>query len=69
MRQLTKEQLTTELGDYLRGNEIDGLLARRDRIVKLFEDKIARLGEENVLFDLPSREAVWPVPPSKVTTQ
>jgi hypothetical protein len=33
--------------------EIDGLLARRDKIVKLFEDEVAKKGEAAVLFDLP----------------
>jgi hypothetical protein len=28
------------------------LVARRDLIVKLFDERIASVGEENVLFDL-----------------
>ena len=37
----------------LTGMEIDGLLARRDKIVKFFEDEVAKKGEGAVLFDLP----------------
>jgi hypothetical protein len=68
MRELTKESLKTELGDLLRGNEIDGLLARRDKIVAFFDAKIARDGEDRVLFDLPARDPVWPVPPPKMVS-
>jgi hypothetical protein len=68
MRELTKSGLTKELGDCLRGNEIDGLLARRDKIVAFFDAKIARDGEARVLFDLPPREAVWAAPPPKIVS-
>jgi hypothetical protein len=50
MRGLSKQQLTKELGNYLSGAEIDGLLARRDKIVRLFEEK-----GDAVLFDMPRR--------------
>lgn len=53
MRKLDKETLKSRLGKYLTGMEINGLLARRDKIVKLFEDEIAKKGEGAVLFDLP----------------
>ena len=33
--------------------EIDGLLARRDKIVAFFDKEIAAKGEAAVLFDLP----------------
>jgi hypothetical protein len=66
MRELTKERLTRELGDFLRSGEIDGLLARRDKIVAFFDAKIAAQGEDRVLFDLPQREPVWPVPPPRI---
>jgi hypothetical protein len=69
MRELTKENLTKEVGDLLRGNEIDGILARRDKIVAFFDDRIAKLGEERVLFDLPPRETVWAVPPPKMLAE
>lgn len=51
MRGLNKEQLTKELGRYLNRMEIDGLLARRDVIMTIFEQKIKEQGESAVLFD------------------
>jgi hypothetical protein len=53
LRKLDKATLKARLGKYLTGMEIDGLLARRDKIVKFFEDEIAAKGEGAVLFDLP----------------
>ena len=51
MRRLDKKTLVERLGRYLTKLEIDGLLARRDRIVRFFDDKAAREGEDTVLFD------------------
>lgn len=48
---LTHEELNRELGDSLTKPEIKALLARRDLIVTLFEDKIREKGESAVLFD------------------
>jgi hypothetical protein len=53
MKELKKDVLKEKMGRYLTGVEIDGLLARRDRIVKFFEDEVTKKGEEAVLFDLP----------------
>ncbi len=50
---LTREELTKAVGDNLMQPEVDAVLARRDRIVKLFEDKIAKVGEAAVLYTLP----------------
>jgi hypothetical protein len=52
MRELTKDDLMKRLGLYLRSPEIEGLLARRDKIVKFFDEQIAKKGEAKVLFDL-----------------
>ena len=52
MRQLTQDDLMKRLGPYLRPPEIEGLLARRDKIVKFFDEQIAKKGEAKVLFDL-----------------
>jgi hypothetical protein len=61
MRRLDKRTLVERLGTYLTNMEIDGLLARRDRIVKFFDDKAAREGEDAVLFDyLVGRRAAAP---------
>lgn len=51
MRRLDKRLVVERLGAYLTKMEIDGLLARRDRIVKFFDDMVAREGEDTVLFD------------------
>lgn len=61
MRRLDKKTLVERLGAYLTNMEIDGLLARRDRIVKFFDEKAARDGENVVLFDyLVERRAAPP---------
>ncbi len=39
LKQLNNDTLKSELGKYLSPAEIKGLLARRDRIVKIFEEK------------------------------
>ena len=51
LRELDEETLKRELGPYLRKNEIKGLLARRDKIVKFFDQKIAEKGEAAVICD------------------
>jgi len=53
LRKLDKATLTQKLKPYLNSMEIDGLLGRRDKIVKFFDDEIAAKGEAAVLFDLP----------------
>jgi hypothetical protein len=53
MRALTREAITKAMGDNLLPQEVDALLARRDRIVKLFEDKIEKSGEAAVLYTMP----------------
>lgn len=52
MKELNKDVLKEKMGRYLTATEIDGLLARRDKIVKFFEDEVAKKGEGAVLFDL-----------------
>jgi len=53
MRALTRETITEAVGDNLLQPEVDGVLARRDRIVKLFEDKIEKSGEAAALYAMP----------------
>ena len=53
MKEVSRSVLKEKMGRYLTGMEIDGLLARRDKIVKFFEDEVAKKGEGAVLFDLP----------------
>jgi hypothetical protein len=52
MRALNKADLAGKLKPFLNSAEIDALLARRDRIVKVFDDEIKTKGEEAVLYDL-----------------
>lgn len=61
LRKLDKATLREKMGKYLNGMEIDGVLARRDAIVKFFEDKIKTQGQSAVLFDyLVERKAAYP---------
>ena len=55
LRELTKDALTKRLERYLNSAEIEGLLARRDKIVSFFDDQVAKKGEAAVLFDLERR--------------
>jgi len=55
LRLLAKPQLKAKLGQWLTGPEIDGILARRDLIVKFFDSEIRNKGESDVLFDLQPR--------------
>jgi hypothetical protein len=52
MRGLTAPALTETMDKSLTKAEIQALLARRDAIVKLFDEKIAQRGEAAVLFAL-----------------
>jgi hypothetical protein len=52
MRGLTASALAEAMGESLTRLEIDALLARRDAIVKLFDDRIATRGEAAVLYTL-----------------
>jgi hypothetical protein len=51
MRSLDRITLSRELGQFLTGDDIDALLARRDRIVEHLDRMIAQKGEAEVLFD------------------
>lgn len=52
MRHLKKALLEQKLKPYLKRSDIEALISRRDKIVKFFDDEIARKGETAVLFDL-----------------
>jgi hypothetical protein len=54
LRSLKAEELQT-LKPYVTDPEIKGLLARRDKIVQIFDQLIKEKGEEAVLYDRPSR--------------
>jgi hypothetical protein len=53
MRALTREAIVSTIGENLMQQEVDAVLARRDRIIKLFEEKIEKSGEAAVLYTLP----------------
>ena len=52
LKELNHEVLEQKLGHYLTKSEIQGLLCRRDQIVKFFDEQVAQKGEAAVLFDL-----------------
>lgn len=58
LRNLNEANLTQELHPYLTKAEVKALLARRNLIVRFFEEEIARKGENSVLFDLPKDDAL-----------
>jgi len=53
LRTLTRQTLQQKLGRWLTEPEIDGVLARRDLIVALFDEAVLKKGEAAVLYDLP----------------
>ena len=56
LRKLNEENLLQRLRSYLRKDEVQGLLARRNEIVRIFDEKIARDGEAAVVYNyLPNR--------------
>jgi hypothetical protein len=52
MRKLTLDAMTTAMGDIMSKDELTAVIERRDKIVKLFEDRIATRGEATVLFTM-----------------
>ena len=55
LRRLDKATVEKSMVGLLDGPQVDGLLARRDAIVRHFEERIASSGEDAVLYDLPTR--------------
>ena len=53
LRALNSETVKAALGDSLSKREQRSLLERRDKIVQLFEEKIAAEGADTVLYDTP----------------
>ena len=52
LRAVTPESLAQAVGNSLTKQEQEALLARRDKIIRHYDDRIARLGEPVVLFTL-----------------
>ena len=61
LRNLDREAVAEQLGEFLTVFEIDALMARRDKLVEHIESRIEQLGEELVLFDNrpPTEQAPW----------
>jgi hypothetical protein len=55
LKKLTRESLTERCAQYLMKPEIEGVLARRDLIVKHFEDRLAASGDAVVLYETARR--------------
>ena len=55
LKALDKKAIQQRVGKYLTGMEVDGILKRRDQIVKFFDEEVAKKGESAVLYDLPPR--------------
>ena len=55
MRELSASSLADAMGKSLTKDEIEALIARRDVIVKLFDDRIAQRGEAAVVYSLASQ--------------
>jgi hypothetical protein len=50
LRGLTSEALEARAGRWLTGREIDAVIARRDKLVAHFEERIGRMGDTAVLY-------------------
>jgi hypothetical protein len=55
LRRLDKPALRATMAGLLNEGQVNAVLARRDKIVRSYEAKIASRGEDVVLYDLPSR--------------
>jgi hypothetical protein len=56
LKGLTEESIAQAVGDSLLKSEREAVLQRRDRIVKLLEDRVTKLGEAVVLFDFSTQQ-------------
>ena len=50
LRTLEAEELKERFGEWMFGNQIDGLLARRDSLLEYLDELISQNGEAQVLF-------------------
>ncbi|MEE9263715.1 MAG: hypothetical protein V3V11_04595, partial [Vicinamibacteria bacterium] len=50
LRTLEAEELKERFGEWMFGNQIDGLLARRDSLLEYLDELISQKGEAQVLF-------------------
>jgi hypothetical protein len=54
LQELDPAEAHERLGPYLRVIEIDAVMARRDKLVKLIAKRIAKHGEQAILFEFVS---------------
>lgn len=52
LRKLTRTMVDSSCGKYLTKPEIDGVMARRDAIVKHYDERVAQSGDDAVLYEL-----------------
>jgi len=62
LRSLTAASIQSSAGPWLRAEEADAVLARRDLIVKFFESEILSKGEDSVLTGIPRKTPAASVP-------
>ena len=55
LRNLDRPTLEKTMDELLSGQQIDGLLERRDRIVRFYDDLIEARGDRAVLYEMPRR--------------
>lgn len=53
LRDLTREELDEALGPWLARDQLEGLWARRTRLLELAEERVQKRGEDAVLYDDP----------------
>jgi hypothetical protein len=53
LRKLDRDEVTLKTKPFLSKDEVAGIMARRDKIVAIFDDLIAKKGEKEVLYDDP----------------
>lgn len=56
LKALDRKRVEMRTGEWLSRQQIDGLFARRDLIVKRLEERVRKMGEAAVLFDWPREE-------------
>jgi hypothetical protein len=62
MKDLNTVTLKNELGPYLRTEELSGLLARRDLIVRYFDNEVRAKGQDAVLTGIPRKTPTVSLP-------
>jgi len=62
LKSLTRPELTSSLQELIGGLGVAALVVRRDKIVALFEARIAEVGRQRVLFDLQAQRRLLATP-------